>query len=353
MERVFEGRGGLVAAVQHLEVVGPGVGGGGGGGVAGGQALAQHGVGGGELDERVREVGGAQGGAERVAAVGVAVGGVQHGALQVLAALHGAALQRPVRAVRHAAAVEVRTRGGIGALVEGDARQGFADRVGGDVRPAEGLGQGGRLRALAGAGPPEHDDYQGGGAGDGVAEGPAVVALGAHAALQALAGGHLLRLCPDAFHLAPDVGAVALVEVDEPIDLRVAHRLGHLCDEAIPEVGPPVQVQVHRQEGNVVGDVEVAKVLVELNAVVDADVVVGEVDVFEAQVAVAVHDEAPGPAAVEEGRVLVEEPVGVVPQRVVGGAGEKRPDVIGGLLEVARHPGLQAVGPSGRRHRRR
>jgi hypothetical protein len=74
----------------------------------------------------------------------------------------------------------------------------------------------------------------------------------------------------------------------------------------------PAPVQVHAEECHVVGHVEVPEPLVELDAIVNRHAIVGEVDVLQAQVPMAVHEVAPGPPVVEKGRVLVVKAVGIV-----------------------------------------
>ena len=65
-----------------------------------------------------------------------------------------------------------------------------------------------------------------------------------------------------------------------------------VINEAAREVGPPVVVQVHRQESNLRGDIAVSEAVIELDTVIDTDAVI-KADVGGVEVAVAV----PYPAA--------------------------------------------------------
>jgi len=179
----------------------------------------------------------------------------------------------------------------------------------------------GRERALAAADHPAHDD------GERRLERPprvrpreGEVAPGLGALALAHVGRCVLVRGDERRDLAAHPGPIREVEVEDAIEIEVARRLGVAREEARGEVGTRGEVELHGEERDVRRDVARAEALGELDAV-DHErrrVALDEVDVLEAQIAVAFADPARGDARVEERRVLVE-PAGLKGARLVEG----------------------------------
>ena len=74
-----------------------------------------------------------------------------------------------------------------------------------------------------------------------------------------------------AFDLAPHGGAIGGVEGEEDRHRRIARRRDVGVDEDASEIGPVAALEVHRQEGDLGGDVVAAEGVRELDAVEDVD----------------------------------------------------------------------------------
>ena len=160
------------------------------------------------------------------------------------------------------------------------------------------------------------------------------VAARAFRDLRLLSLVHLRLVELEAVHLAPHISAVALVEGQHQRQRRVQRDGQVAAQQLVREVTPPLEFQVHGQEGDVRRHVRVAEALVELDAVVDADAVVIEADGVCAQVAVAVARPSLAHAQVEEVGValgdLPDEALDLLELALADGAADER----FGLLEV-------------------
>ena len=135
-------------------------------------------------------------------------------------------------------------------------------------------------------------------------------------------------------HLGPHEGAVGDVVVAQRGGCGVAGELGVRVEEGRAEVGATEPFQVHRQERDVVEGVDVAQVVVEVEAVQDARAVMEAEHVVGDQIAVSVHDpsvrassrEELAPSGHEPGR----QPIDLVDEAV----GERRTLVAAELRDV-------------------
>ena len=107
-----------------------------------------------------------------------------------------------------------------------------------------------------------------------------------------------------------------------------------MAHQLVGEVLPAPLLQVHRHEGDVRRYVRVAKALVELDTVEDADAIVLEADGVCAQVAVAVADAALAHAQVEEAGVELERLLDERPYLIELASVDSAADNGLGLLEV-------------------
>ena len=82
---------------------------------------------------------------------------------------------------------------------------------------------------------------------------------------------HLQRDARQPLDLAADAGAVARVERDEDVDRRVVRGRGVGGDEAPRQIRALERFQIHREEGDLGGDVDAAEGGGELDAVEDVD----------------------------------------------------------------------------------
>ncbi len=166
-----------------------------------------------------------------------------------------------------------------------------------------------------------------------VAVGQTEVGAGPPARRRLLGRRHLRRVEQEALHLAPHVGPVALVEVQHQRKRAVAGHLQVEAHQLVGHGGPAAEVQVHRQEGQVGGHVRVAKALVELDAIEDADAVL-EADGVRPQVAVAVADAALAHPRLEQVPLLGEEALHVLAGLLEPASGDGAADIGLRLLEV-------------------
>src|SRR6185369_17595869 len=88
--------------------------------------------------------------------------------------------------------------------------------------------------------------------------------------------------------LRAHAGAVALVEVDDAVEVVVVGRPRVHREEALGEVDAPAPLEIHREERDVRSDVAEAVAVVELDPVdhVEIEALGVEEDVLEAEVAV-------------------------------------------------------------------
>ena len=101
--------------------------------------------------------------------------------------------------------------------------------------------------------------------------------------------------------LAAHERAVALVEIDERVQIEVVGFARVPCEQPLGEVDAPVCGEIHRQERDVGADVGEAEAVGELDAVDDGGLVRPlQVDVLEAQVAVPVAHAPLGDASLEQ-----------------------------------------------------
>ena len=188
----------------------------------------------------------------------------------------------------------------------GQAGQSLANHVGADEKPTVSAGEPAAQGRLARAHEAvDHDQGRDGGAlGVGVGQGE--VAPGRLEVFGLGLAPHGLIVPSEAVDLAPNVGPVALVEVDQLGQFPVPGAGGVGLDQVAGEVGQAVEIQVHGQKSQISGHVGVAETLVELDAVED-DGLVFKTDVGQVQIAVALPDAALSYAAGEEiGPLLIE-----------------------------------------------
>ncbi len=221
------------------------------------------------------------------------------------------------------------------------------------MRPLKCLGHGGGLRAFAGGWAAHEGDDKGRTARHGIAQRPLRVPPRQLSAGLPVGVRHFLLSGTDGLHFRPDVGAVRLVKRLEPPQVRIRKPLGHALDKPAPQIRPSRYVQVHRQEGHIVGDVEHPKPLVELDAVEYRHPLVGDVGMIEPQVAVSFNHTAASAAAVKERGVAVQFPVEEILQGIEGRAFEDGPHIRCGLLEILIDIHAQVRDPSGLRGVRR
>ena len=215
--------------------------------------------------------------------------------------------------------------------------------------PAEAPGHRLGLGALAGAGASHHNHHKRFVARNRVPERELVVVPRPRSAPGSLARGDLRVGRPEPVHLPAHLSALTFVKRHQRLQAGVVQSVGHPVHEAPRQVRVALSVQIHGQEGHVVRYVEVPKLLIELDAVENGDALVREVDVLQPQVAMAFHDEAPRPAPVQEGGVLIVKPIGVEPERLVGGTGEQGADVALRLLKILLGNGAEPSDATGLR----
>ena len=106
----------------------------------------------------------------------------------------------------------------------------------------------------------------------------------------------------------PHERAIALVEVDQGVQVEVIRLARITGQEALGEVHAPVNLEVHGEERDVRADVGEAETIVELDAVDDGRVARAlEVHVLQTQVPVTVSNAASERASLERGRMTAQE----------------------------------------------
>src|SRR5439155_17433408 len=88
----------------------------------------------------------------------------------------------------------------------------------------------------------------------------------------------------NAFHLAAHEGAVALVEIRDLQHARVVELARGISEEQVPQVASAFEIKIHRQEREIVGNVDEAKPIVKLDAIEDSSRFRREMDVVEVQI---------------------------------------------------------------------
>ena len=81
---------------------------------------------------------------------------------------------------------------------------------------------------------------------------------------------------------------IALVEVYQLQHLGVAKFARCISQKQICEVASPFEIEVHRQKGEIIGDVDKAETVVEFDAIENRQCSWRDVDVIEVEIAVAI-----------------------------------------------------------------
>src|SRR4030042_545449 len=91
----------------------------------------------------------------------------------------------------------------------------------------------------------------------------------------------------ESFHLAPNTGAVAFIKIQQFQQFAVAGCFHISLYKMLCQLRMPVKIQVHSQESDFAGYVDVSESVVEFDAIIDAETV-NEANVGSVQVSVAV-----------------------------------------------------------------
>src|SRR4030042_2009067 len=91
----------------------------------------------------------------------------------------------------------------------------------------------------------------------------------------------------ESFYLAPNTGAVAFVKIQQLQQFAVAGCLHISLHKMFRQLRMPVEIQVHSQESDFAGYIDVSESVVEFDAIIDAETV-DEADMSGVQVCVTV-----------------------------------------------------------------
>jgi hypothetical protein len=127
----------------------------------------------------------------------------------------------------------------------------------------------------------------------------------------------------DAFDFAAHDGAIAFVEIGQLEHAGITERARRGAQKQIREIVSSFEVEIHREKGEVVRDIDKAEAIVELDAVEDGDRVARDVYVFETQIAVTIEDTTAHDAFLKHALVRGEEAVRVVANRFEGCARDR------------------------------
>ncbi len=224
--------------------------------------------------------------------------------------LRRAAAQFGVGAVAHLAAVETGAELGGRRLPRVEARKLLAVRVGGKVGGADAAGEAPGEHRLAGAREPADENQRGRRTPCRQRGREPEVARRRCAEALPLRRRYLLGACADRLHFPAHEGALTAVQRLQHPERLIAGACDVAAGQFVAERRVPLGLEVHREEAEVVADVDVAEavLLAELDAVdrdhpcrVARDTVRWhQVDVLRLQVAVALDDAAGRRALVEE-----------------------------------------------------
>ena len=114
--------------------------------------------------------------------------------------------------------------------------------------------------------------------------------LGSCPALSALRIGDIHLALSNAFDFASHVSAVAFIEIHEAQHSAIAQSICQPRNEIPGQVRTTVVIKVHRQEGDVVGNVDVAEAIIKLDTIVDRERLRSEMNMLKMQIPVTVSD---------------------------------------------------------------
>ena len=96
--------------------------------------------------------------------------------------------------------------------------------------------------------------------------------------------------CLDASHFAAHERPIALIEVRDLQHSAIAKVARSISQKQVSQVTSALEIEIHRQKREVVGDVDEAESVVELDAIKDGGRLRAKMDVIEMQIAVAIED---------------------------------------------------------------
>lgn len=129
--------------------------------------------------------------------------------------------------------------------------------------------------------------------------------------LSPLRVGDIQLALSNAFDFASHVGAVAFIEINEAQHSAIAQSICQPRDEIPGQVRTTVIIKVHRQEGDVVGNVDVAEAIIKLDTIVDRERLRSEMNMLQMEVPVAIADPLLANAGVKELSITVVEVLGI------------------------------------------
>ena len=115
----------------------------------------------------------------------------------------------------------------------------------------------------------------------------------------------------NAFDFASHVSAVAFIEIREAQHSAIAQSICQPRNEIPGQVRTTVIVKVHRQEGDVVGNVDVAEAIIKLDTIVDRERLRSEMNMLQMEVPVAIADPLLTNPGVKELSITVVEVFGI------------------------------------------
>jgi hypothetical protein len=143
--------------------------------------------------------------------------------------------------------------------------------------------------------------------------------------------------------LAAHKRSIALVEIQDPVEVKVSAGLGVLGHQVLAQLDVPVRAEIHREEGEVGCDIGVAESVVELDAVQHRDrAVLPQIDVLQPQVTVSVSHPTGRDACIESLGFVLEQGelvLGQFAHLILAEVAVQR-----GLSEVLPHVGGDGVG---------
>ena len=223
----------------------------------------------------------------------------------------------PVSSPSHLRRIEFGTQLWRGSLSERNAGNCLANFVRGKDRPIQLAGEPFRDSALARADPTHHDKNQWLGAADSIPKRETKIASRLFLVFLRIGRFSLCRL--DTFHLPADEGAIALVEICYLWHACIPQFACSISEKQIPHVASAFEIKIHRQKGEIVGDVDETKPIVELNAIEDGRRFRREMDVIEMQIAMAIKNPMLLNTFVEQVFIQLVELVCVMTNRLEGG----------------------------------
>ena len=92
----------------------------------------------------------------------------------------------------------------------------------------------------------------------------------------------------NALDLSAHERPIALVEIRQLQHLTVAKFERRISEKQICQVASPLEIEIHRQKGEIVSDIDEAEAIVEFDAIENRQCIWRDVDVVEVEIAVAI-----------------------------------------------------------------